>query len=315
MTTSSVGYDGSISEVQWAGLSEALGGAYSVKGSGDWKVTTVPAVDRTVSIAAGTGYGRGVQDVLTPAVTVQLPVVASGTRWDTIVAARDWQPPGGATMFIARTGTSSQLIAASRLTNPGVQDDQPIALVQVTAGVQLPTAIVDLRTWSSKVITANSLLALPDAGYGCEAVVAGIRYRREFDAVGTIVWKPSSSLWSTFTPVCYQHMSTTPVVIGASVQYARMRTVGPNTTHAQVSVVPTATTTGGVAISLPVAGTYRNYECGTMGAFGPSTPADQCGIAQMWADNAKVVLLAYSNGYRDTVAGSSLRYDVVYESV
>lgn len=189
MTITSVGYDGQIDEQGWASLSEELGAAYSVKSPDDLKVTVVPAVDRTISIGLGVGYGRGVQDTIsgTPP-TVQLPVVASGTRWDTIVAHRDWQPPGGLTTLVALTGTATQAVAASRLTNPGVTDDQLLALVQVTAGQQLPTAIVDLRTWSSKVVTASSLLALPDAPLGKEVVIDGARYRRQLDGTGNLAW-------------------------------------------------------------------------------------------------------------------------------
>lgn len=188
MATTSTGYPtpATIDSVNWAKISESLGAAYSVAGDPDLKVTVTPGVDRTVTIDAGTGWGRGVQDVLSPAVTVQLPVVASGTRWDTVVLRRTWGT--SLTTFVGLTGTATQAVAASRLTNPGVQDDQLLALVQITAGQQLPTAVIDLRTWSSKVYRAKSLLAFPNAPLGREVYVDGVRYRRELDATQTLVW-------------------------------------------------------------------------------------------------------------------------------
>lgn len=188
MTITSVGYDGTVDEVQWARIAASLGADYAVLGNTDWQVTTVVGQDRTVQVAAGSGFGHGVLDVNDAAVTLQLPVVASGTRWDLVVARRNWQPVGGTTVFAVVQGTASKGIPSGRLVGPGVQDDQPLALVQVTAGQTLPTAVVDLRAFPSKVITVGDLLALPAARLGTEAVVGTTRYRRVLDANSNPVW-------------------------------------------------------------------------------------------------------------------------------
>jgi len=142
----SVGYDGSVDEQDWANLARFLGKEPCTLGATGWQVTAVTGPDRTVRVAVGTGYGWGVKDDSDASVDLQLQTITSGTRWDTVVARRDWQPtPGGGTTFVVVKGTSTKALAASLLNNPGVQHDQPLALVQVTAGVSTPTAVIDLR--------------------------------------------------------------------------------------------------------------------------------------------------------------------------
>lgn len=191
MAITSAGYDGSVDEVQWAGLAAFLGTPYAVANSGDWAVTTVAGADRTVRVAVGVGYGHGVRDASSTTVDLQLPTIASGTRWDLIAARRNWQPAAGTTTFVVVTGTSAQAIPAGRLVNAGVQDDQLLALVQVTAGQTVPTAVIDLRAQTSKVLTVASLLALPNAPLGTVARVAGRDYYREPNGAGTLEWLSS----------------------------------------------------------------------------------------------------------------------------
>lgn len=195
-TVTSYGYspgggDGSIDATHWAQIQEELGEAYGVSGAADWKVTTVSGVDRTVRVAAGSGFGRGVYDVVAgdTAPTVQLDVVSSGSRFDLVVARRTWGVTP-ATTFTKVPGTGSQSIPSGRLTGPGIVDDQPLALVQVTAGSSNAVVVKDLRTWASKVITAADLMALVDAKYGDEAVVGDTRYRYVLDASGSLRWTP-----------------------------------------------------------------------------------------------------------------------------
>jgi hypothetical protein len=45
-------------------------------------------------------------------------------------------------------GGATPVIPGGRQVGPGNIDDQPLALVQVTAGQTQPTAIIDLRTWA-----------------------------------------------------------------------------------------------------------------------------------------------------------------------
>lgn len=149
----SKGYDTTVdnpyTEASWAEAHPAIGSAtYGVRSPLDWKVTAVAGQDRTVSINAGRGFGHGVTDKTVENDTLQLASITSGSRWDLIVARRDWTPTAGVTKFEKISGGATAAIPGGRLYGPGNIDDQPLALVQVTAGQTQPTAIIDLRTWT-----------------------------------------------------------------------------------------------------------------------------------------------------------------------
>lgn len=154
VTFTSHGYDTTTgnpyTELAWADAHPRIGsGSYGVRSGNDWKVTAVAGQDRTVSIAAGFGWGSGVIDKTVANDTIQLDTIISGSRWDLIVARRDWTPTAGETKFMKINGGSVKAIPGGRLMTPGGIDDQPLALVQVTAGQTQPTAIVDLRCWAT----------------------------------------------------------------------------------------------------------------------------------------------------------------------
>jgi hypothetical protein len=184
----SAGFDQTIDEVQFARMSRFMGAEYAVGTDADFKVTPVTTADRTVRVAPGAAYAHGVLCDSGSAVNLQSTIVTSGSRWDTVVLRRDWQPPGGTATLMLLTGSATKLIAASRLSGPGVLDDQPLALVRFTAGQNLPQEIVDLRAFPSKVFAAADLAALPNATLGTEAVVGGKRWRREMDSSGNLAW-------------------------------------------------------------------------------------------------------------------------------
>jgi len=153
VTFISNGYDTTstnpYTETAWAEAHPSIGLArYGVRSPLDWKVSAVAGLDRTVSINAGRAYGHGVTDKTVENETIQLDTIASGSRWDLIVCRRDWTPTAGESKFVKINGGSTAVIPGGRLVGPGNIDDQPLALVQVTAGQTQPTAIIDLRTWS-----------------------------------------------------------------------------------------------------------------------------------------------------------------------
>ena len=150
MAFTSIGYDGSVNEKQWAELIPSAGSsAYGVTEADDLKVTAVPGQPLTVSVASGSGWGHGVLDTETANTTIACEAITSGTRWDLIALRRNWQPlAGGPTSVVKVTGTSTKELPGGRKVVPGVEDDQPLALVQWTAGQTQPSAIVDLRCWA-----------------------------------------------------------------------------------------------------------------------------------------------------------------------
>ena len=173
-TSASSGYDGTINEKQLAALLPKVGSCeYGVAGDTDFQVSPVAGTDRGLLIRAGTAWGHSVVDVSDADVSVQLGAVSSGSRWDLIVLRRDWQPAAGVTTVEVIPGTSDKTQSAAgsgkRETRPGVLDEQPLALVRVTAGSTVIAEVIDLRCWASNggVFAVDSLalgyLAKPGA--------------------------------------------------------------------------------------------------------------------------------------------------------
>lgn len=193
MAITSIGYDGSVNEAQWAKLLPLAGSAhYGVAGAGDWKVTTHATLDRGVRVAAGSGWGHGVLDTSDATTSLSGATVGSGSRWDLIVARRNWSGTGGTTTFVLIGGSSSKALPA-RNTSPGVLDDQPLALVQFTAGSTAATAIIDLRCWARNGgMTAKDDMALTYLKEpGASVLINGTSWRCELDANGSTAWSTS----------------------------------------------------------------------------------------------------------------------------
>lgn len=193
MAIVSVGYDGAVSEAQWAQMVSKVGSSsYGVVGSGDWKVSTVPATDRGVSIAAGAGWGAGVYDISDGPVVLQAEGLTSETyRWDMVVAQRDWSGTGGSTTFKVVKGLSSGAQQLPiRAKNPGTLDDQPIALIQLQNGKTQVQQVVDLRCWAANggmVIADPMAMGYLDA-VGSTVFLGNTEYARTFDANGNPIW-------------------------------------------------------------------------------------------------------------------------------
>src|SRR5699024_5215556 len=188
MALVSVGYEGTVDYPDYA-RSVTQGARYTVEGPNDWHVTPVTSgADRTVRVAAGTGRGWGIRDTESSSTDIQLDAPASGSRWDLIVAHRDWST--GVTDFRAVQGGLSRAIP-SRDTDPGVVDDQPLALIRVTAGEQYPTDHVDLRCWSGDGgLVAVTRLALDYLEVPGTRVTFddGVTYTRVLEPNGTASW-------------------------------------------------------------------------------------------------------------------------------
>ena len=200
MAFTSIGYDGTVNERQWAELVPNAGAStYGVKGAGDLKVTAVPGQPLMVSAAAGTAWGHGVIDTEVANTTITCDSITSGVRWDLIAVRRDWQPlAGGPTALVKVTGSADQAIPGSpaRKITPGVQDDQPIALVQWTAGQTQPTKIIDLRCWAGNGgMIANDVLALTYLNKpGASVTIAGVEWNCVVGDNDTVAWVKTSEL-------------------------------------------------------------------------------------------------------------------------
>lgn len=144
MAITSVGYDGTVGETEWAIMAPRLGMPYWVADLDSLAMTIDKNKVLTVNIAGGQFGGVGVMDTSNATESVTFDPVATGNRYDLIVARRNWQGSGGATTFkVIKGGATRKVPAFNR--NPGILDDQLLGLVQIQAGRTTPVAITDLR--------------------------------------------------------------------------------------------------------------------------------------------------------------------------
>lgn len=142
-------YDGPVTESDRA-ANPAGRIEYGVYGNEDFRVTAHPSIPYAVLVKKGRAHGHGVTDEAEIDQVVNCPSLASGVRWDLIVVRRNWQPElgGPSTLEVIDAGTEP-VIPAARKVGPGVEDDQPIALVRWQGGTSAPMEIRDLRVWSN----------------------------------------------------------------------------------------------------------------------------------------------------------------------
>lgn len=187
MTITTAGFDGALAEGDFAKIIGDAGTPYgppctlaNLPDASSMRVSVNSGAVLTVTVSAGQILGWGVLVKSDAAIDKTLASVTSGTRWDLVCLRRDWSTNTASIEVVQ--GTATQAIPSGRSATPGGVDDQPLALVQVTAGQTVPTAVLDLRVFPSKVLEASSLLGVPTR-LGTIVRVAGINYRREL--VGT----------------------------------------------------------------------------------------------------------------------------------
>ncbi|HAP90774.1 MAG TPA: hypothetical protein DCR15_14035 [Arthrobacter bacterium] len=199
MTITSVGYDGTVNETQWASLVPRVGIAhYGISGTDDWRVSALTTMDRGINISVGSGWGHGVLDTSDATVSLQGGLVSSGDRWDMVVARRNWSGIGGATTFVIIAGSAAKALPA-RNTTPGTLDDQPIALIRFTAGQTAVQEIVPLRCWARNGgMVAKDVLALTFLKeLGAQVTINGAMWLCVPDVNGNPSWISSSPMGTT----------------------------------------------------------------------------------------------------------------------
>ncbi|MGP5219437.1 hypothetical protein [Arthrobacter rhombi] len=196
MAITSVGYDGTVDEIQFEKImGYSAHSKYGVNSSGAFAASTVAGQVLQVKIKGNQGtfpaaaWTAGVVDLMDTDETVQLEPATSGSRWDLITLRRDYQPPGGETAFAVVKGTGRKAIPA-RETNAGVLDDQPLWLVRVDAGKSTPSEYVDLRVWARNGgCTANHDLVRSYMGFtGTQIEINGTLWLRRVGSKGTEEW-------------------------------------------------------------------------------------------------------------------------------
>ena len=168
---------------------------YSVVGAVDWKVSSLASIDRGIRVEAGTGSGDGVTDVTFEYETMSLPSPPIPAAWYLIVRRRNWSGVGTSTLVAIR-GTAEKKLPI-RKDAPGIESDQPLALVRVTQKDTTVQEIVDLRCWASNGgveaadLLARSYLDTP----GAAVKIGKTLWRFEAQANGVWDWSNGESGW------------------------------------------------------------------------------------------------------------------------
>lgn len=161
MAITSYGYPGSIDARAWAQHAWMLGSVYAVADDAHWRVSATPS---GVTVAPGVAHGQGVTDVSDAPVPVALTPPGSGSRYWLVALRRTWQTTNQTTVVAVDLGSSQPgaiPMGAPRNSEPGVIDDQPLALVSWVSGAT-SFSVVDLRlVGPGKAQAASSPLVLP----------------------------------------------------------------------------------------------------------------------------------------------------------
>lgn len=167
MAQTSIGFDGTVNEQQWAsGLSGYLGNGYVVKDSSSLAVTAVPAA-RKVSVSAGVAYGDGVATTLSTAEEVTMTTPVNG-QWYLICLNRNWATNTTSLKAVASSTTSTTPPAPSAHPTsyptidiqPGVTADQPIAWAWCNSA-NTTVIVADIRLYPVKD-SYNSAVISPE---------------------------------------------------------------------------------------------------------------------------------------------------------
>lgn len=264
MAFDSIGYDGTVNEVQWGKLiAYTASSEYGVNYPTSFEATTVAGQSLMVKLSAGTAWTAGVVDSESAETTVELEPVLSGSRWDLIVIRRNWTPPGGATSIAVVKGNSARALP-SRETARGVLEDQPLWLVRVDAGNSLPSAYVDLRVFARNGgCTANEdLVRSYMNSLGTMIEIRGKLWIRTAGSDGLPEWTVLSD--STDTGWVFGARSGTGWTTGGS-DHVYSRRLG-NLVDVRMQV-----TRNGPDISVPTHGDIPNMEVGQINtAHAPS---------------------------------------------
>lgn len=125
-------------------------------------------------------------------------------------------------------------------------------------------------------------------------------------------WQPIvQGAWTAYTPTLSN--ASTGAALASSGASGKYTLIGGKTCIAQGGITASATSSGGIAVSLPFTAHDRDLDCGTLGIFGGTPPAGQTGIAEMLGDQARLVPVNFTSGFMDISSGQTLRWSVTYE--
>jgi hypothetical protein len=152
-----IGYSGPVSNEEWSVFAGNMASPYAVLPDeddpyGDPSLSFRPSIlsgsARTVRIGPGRAFGAGVIDTNDDYIDVSLPDPGgSGFRWYLVALRRTWGATNASSIVYIQGGSSAAtaLVPNNRAKGPGIQDDQPLALVLCKGGEATIHRLVDLR--------------------------------------------------------------------------------------------------------------------------------------------------------------------------
>lgn len=172
----------------------AAGKRYWVYDQDHLRVTPVNNGTREVSLSTGYGGGQGIVDHNPTPLTLQLPVVTSGTRYFMVGLRREWGIVKATAFGYVAAGASGNILLPARPVDFGVGVDfQPLAMVPLAAGSAIPGTPIDLRVMGTEPGRQHALseLVLQYSDYlGAEIQIGGTTWSRVLNVGGTgHVWK------------------------------------------------------------------------------------------------------------------------------
>lgn len=169
---------------------------FSVAGVNDWKVSSLGSLDRGIRVEVGTGHGDGVTVKTHEYETMSLPYPDIATRWYLIARRRNWAGTGTATLVALPAGATPSLPAvgnaATQMKNkPGVESDQPLALVRVTQKDRTVQEVIPLHAWAGPggVEVAHRLALSYLAEPGASVKLGTSTWRYELQANNVWDWR------------------------------------------------------------------------------------------------------------------------------
>lgn len=199
MTITSVGYERAVTYAELGSLISHAGAMYSVVGDASTFSVVVEDAATEILIRPGTAFGHGILDESDADTVLTGTPPVTGERWDLVALRRNWVTKTTTPVLIAGGPT---LAIPPRNQQPGVLDDQPLALVRFAAGQPGPLSVRNLRVWrgSGGCFARDLLVRDYHTEIGTRIYIGDRTYVLILDSTGQPKWVTDSVIFSSVAP-------------------------------------------------------------------------------------------------------------------
>lgn len=171
----------------------------------------------------------------------------------------------------------------------------------------------------------ESSAALSSNGLRAARPAPGVRDRYYWSTDELRLYYDDGTIWrllvnngpyTAWVPKLWQNMATTPVVLASTGGAGKWKRTNNTTVHAWGSATLGGASSGGLGIDLPVPAIDRLSGVGTAAVYSAAAgaiPTDQTGLGFMDGSLSRLILTAFSTGFRDAAAGAVFHFDISYE--